>query len=127
MRPRADLVGQVFGKWRVLAYAGYSDAAKNSMWLCACECGRSTVVRVDGLRRGTSKSCGCGRTTNNYKHGHAHAGHITPQYREWAKLVARAKREATRCPPNWIGPGGFQVWLAEQPRRPLGEKNAVRS
>lgn len=114
MRPRADLVGQRFGKWRVVSYAGYDFAAKNSTWNCACECGRSMVVRVDGLRRGTSKSCGCGRATNNLKHGHAHAGHITPQYRKWIVLVARTKRAMKRCPARWLGKGGFQVWLAEQ-------------
>jgi len=28
-------------------------------WLCACDCGRSTIVRTDQLTSGKKQSCGC--------------------------------------------------------------------
>lgn len=61
-----DLTGQKFGKLTVL----YRDkekektvANKNAYWKCQCECGNQISVRSADLRKGNTKSCGCGKNT----------------------------------------------------------------
>jgi hypothetical protein len=50
-----SLVGQQFGRWKVLSYEG------NSKWLCECQCEKHTRKIVAGrdLKSGGTKSCGC--------------------------------------------------------------------
>ena len=53
-----DLLGRKFGRLTVMAYKG-SDAARNSLWSCQCQCGSENIVRGSHLRSGNTKSCGC--------------------------------------------------------------------
>lgn len=34
------------------------------VWLCKCDCGKETNVRISKLKNGTTKSCGCFKTKN---------------------------------------------------------------
>jgi hypothetical protein len=58
MSGTSDEVGQKYGKWTVLEYAGM-DQKQNHMWLCKCDCGTIRKVRGTALRAGESKCCGC--------------------------------------------------------------------
>jgi hypothetical protein len=57
-RRMIDMTGKRFGKLLVLGFARISDD-KQSMWLCQCDCGNTTIVRGFSLRCGDTKSCGC--------------------------------------------------------------------
>ncbi|HQW73901.1 MAG TPA: hypothetical protein PLG46_07390 [Ornithinibacter sp.] len=48
---RTDLAGRRFGSLVAIEPTG-------SRWLCACDCGASSVVRVGDLNRGTTSNCG---------------------------------------------------------------------
>jgi hypothetical protein len=63
-----DLTGQRYGLLTVLERV-------NGRWLCACNCGDTTVVRVGDLNRGTAGSCGARkhRERRNAGYGAAHA------------------------------------------------------
>lgn len=50
-----NLVGQKFGKLKVIEYAG------NSKWLCKCECGNTKIINGKHLREKETFSCGCYR------------------------------------------------------------------
>ncbi len=54
----ADLSGQSFGEWTVLALAG-RDKCRNRRWLCRCSCGTEKRVGAIALKNGNSRSCGC--------------------------------------------------------------------
>lgn len=59
---RVDLTGHRFGRWTVLHEGASYRAAGGQMktrWACLCDCGTRRDVPTAGLRRGTSKSCGC--------------------------------------------------------------------
>lgn len=58
MKPTVDLSGLRFGRLLVI---GRSDRKQgdNRLWECVCDCGATTYVRADGLKRGTTRSCGC--------------------------------------------------------------------
>lgn len=50
--------GNRYGKLTVLRY-DHTDKNQGAYWLCACECGCTTVVKGNRLRNGKTKSCGC--------------------------------------------------------------------
>jgi hypothetical protein len=49
-----NLSGGRFGRLVVISYA------RDQKWHCVCDCGAHTVVLGQSLRRGMTKSCGCG-------------------------------------------------------------------
>ncbi len=79
------LVGQQFGRWRVLSFAG-KDMRSKTLWLCECGCGRKKAVESHNLKAGRSLSCrpcsakvvGAGRIT------HGESGTVV--YRRWAAM-----------------------------------------
>ena len=62
-----NLIGKVFGRLKVIDYAGTTDG--KTEWFCLCECGRSTKRKVwaNNLLSGNSKSCGCLGADSNRK------------------------------------------------------------
>ena len=60
-RPAIDLTGMEVGRLTVLSrdVSKPSGAGKSVYWLCQCECGNVTSVRMDKLKKGEIRSCGC--------------------------------------------------------------------
>lgn len=76
-----NLTGQRFGKLVVVG-EGKPAANRLSTWKCLCDCGRETTVRGDALKRGRSKSCGCG---NGVIHGY----YYKPWYSSYKAMMER--------------------------------------
>ena len=57
-RPAIDLTNQRFGRLIVLKRV---ENAKDghARWLCQCDCGNTTIVNSNVLKRNHTKSCGC--------------------------------------------------------------------
>ena len=53
-------IGERYGRLVVTESAGATES-RIKLWLCACDCGGSKVVRHDHLRNGHTISCGCAR------------------------------------------------------------------
>lgn len=79
--PRTDETGNVYHRLTVVESAG-STSSGDSMWLCRCECGTMTTVARGELRKGSTKSCGCLRSSQggDYK---------TTEYRSWKEMKRR--------------------------------------
>ncbi len=54
-----DLSGKRFGSLVVLE-RGRCPKTRRTAWQCKCDCGSKTIVLSQSLRRGATKSCGCG-------------------------------------------------------------------
>lgn len=52
-----DISGNKFGRLTAVK-VDHSDGHSN-FWLCKCDCGNLIVVRLQHLRQGMTKSCGC--------------------------------------------------------------------
>lgn len=52
-----NLIGQVFNYFTVID--GPIKKNKKIYWCCRCQCGNEKEIRSDGLKNGTTKSCGC--------------------------------------------------------------------
>ena len=61
-----------FGRWEVLREGTprfYKNGQKQRYFVCKCECGTVKEVRLNSLKQGTSRSCGCLNKEVNSKHG----------------------------------------------------------
>lgn len=53
-----DLTGKKFNRLIVKERVIITNN-RHSYWLCVCECGKEKIICGDGLRSGSTKSCGC--------------------------------------------------------------------
>lgn len=95
-RKVVDLTGQRFGKLLVISEANIrvrQNGAKETTWLCKCDCGNETIVRASALNTGNTKSCGCLQKEKaaehimaiNKKHGECY----TRLYNIWTQMRGR--------------------------------------
>jgi hypothetical protein len=98
-----DLTGQRFGKLTVQHRAAENSSNK-AKWVCKCECGNTTAVRGDHLRRKMTKSCGCDA---NVKHGFSKSR----LYIIWRGMLRRC--HVPKSPDYaWYGAKGIAVCAA---------------
>lgn len=118
-----DLVGTKSGRLSIVAFAGRSG--KSTLWECECECGNRCVKSSHDIRQGGVQSCGCLFADTITKHGLSKS----PEYTAWEAMVQRCRnpnnpgyknyggRGIAVCD-QWVGPGGFERFLAAVGRRP---------
>jgi hypothetical protein len=90
-----NLTGKKINRWTVIERSGaYNDG--DAKWLCKCECGSIREVSGKGLRKGSSKSCGCYKREVNEKQGKilgafgkVHGMEGTRLYRIWHGMKNR--------------------------------------
>lgn len=59
MGRKIDLTGKIFGKLTVVEEYPQRTPQGSVQWKCQCECGNTTIVSGDNLRRNHTLSCGC--------------------------------------------------------------------
>lgn len=69
-----DITNQKYNMLTALYKTGRQTENKQYYWMCKCDCGNLTEVRVGNIRTGRTKSCGClnnrkGSDSPNFKHG----------------------------------------------------------
>jgi hypothetical protein len=129
-----DMVGQRYSKLTVIERNG--SKKRKAAWLCLCDCGNQTTVAGIDLRRGETRSCGCGaRQGATLRHGHARHGAVSLTYIAWQAMVKRCEYprhhnfhnyggRGVTIDPRWrLGDGkrsGFECFLADMGPRPFG-------
>lgn len=99
-----DLTGQRFGRLIAVEKTGI-NTAKQSLWLCKCDCGREVVIRGYCLTNGSTKSCGCyrrelgswGKSHNRSKYKRL--------YNIWLKMKRRCYNKKEKYYYNYGGRG----------------------
>lgn len=129
MPPFIDLTGRRFARLTVIG-RGPDNKWKHPHWYCRCDCGKETLVDGAGLRKGTTRSCGCyndevrSRMTaaRNTTHGHSK----TPTHTAWNQLRGRCLNPNNEKYPLYGGRGiticerwnDFANFLADMGERP---------
>ena len=100
-----DLTGKQFGKLTVIQCAG-KDKYGQMLWTCSCECGKTSIVRSDHLRKGNTKSCGCfeDECRNNGNHT-THGLGKTRLYGIWSGMKKRCENPNCKAFDNYGGRG----------------------
>lgn len=90
MKYKENLVGQKFNLLTVQSHS-HTPKGRGSFWVCKCDCGNITTVRIDGLKSGHPKSCGClsdkWAATGNANRLHGKTG--SGVYRAWQSMKSR--------------------------------------
>ena len=53
-----NLIGKTFGHLTVIKKSKERGAQNEYMWVCQCDCGKTTIVRTSSLNNGDTTSCG---------------------------------------------------------------------
>ena len=102
-----DLTGKRFGSLVVIERNGTDKKTRNPLWLCRCDCGKTTTVRGCNLRTGNTRSCGCGMhfkegaLNPKYKGGHSR----TRVHRIWTAMKSRCFNPSVRSYADYGGRG----------------------
>lgn len=95
-----DLTGQRFGRLVVLQRD--EDKCKHPTWLCACDCGKSKVVRSSDLTTGKQTSCGCRRKEGTHT---IHGKTNDRIHRIWSNMKSRCTNANIRAYKDYGGRG----------------------
>lgn len=69
---------------------------KHRVFLCLCECGNEARVRLEYLRNGHTKSCGCNRKIISAKACVSHGKSRSRIYRTWADMNNRCRNKKVK-------------------------------
>lgn len=132
LRPsrRRDVTGQIFGRLLAIADAGIIGKRR---WVCRCECGTETVVLMDSLTSGKTRSCGCLKAEivargAHTTHGQSRNGAQAGVYTSWRAMWNRCT-EVSHIGYKYYGARGirvcakwesFDAFLADMGQRPSG-------
>ena len=108
-----NLVGERFGKLRVLELAGSIKTSR--YWYCECDCGTWQLAATGQLRNGQRVSCGCARKSSNPDT----TGNRSPEYRAWSHM----KRTTKDYPQSWKY---FENFIRDLGRRPSDKHKLAR-
>jgi hypothetical protein len=64
------ILGRRYGRLKVLAYSGTAGDG-TALYECRCDCGNAAVVSGHALKRGNTRSCGCGELEAGTRNVHA--------------------------------------------------------
>lgn len=101
-----DLIGQRYGRLRVIGQASSVGYAKR--WKCICDCGKTVAVFQGNMRRGLTQSCGCLQreraSTNN-------GASLNPAYKCWSLMLQRCQNPKAK---GYSGYGGRGITVCRR-------------
>lgn len=113
------VISDKYGMWKVVSYDQPKDKHGIKQVLVRCECGTEKLVRLIGLKRGETKSCGCSNTL--FKTSHGEGKNKTRLYNIWRLMRQRCYNPNASGYENYGGKGvgvdtiwstyeAFRVW-----------------
>ena len=128
-----DLTGQTFGKLTALRRV---DRPGVSWWECKCECGKVKEVRLNSLKMGHTRSCGCMQKESVTTHGCASSDEYRSEYQSWKSMVRRTTtvKDSAKHWKNYKGRGikvcdrwrSFENFIADMGKRPSSKHSIDR-
>lgn len=113
-----DLAGQRFGRLVVIEEAARANPRRRRV-VARCDCGRQTIVLVERIRSGGTRSCGClARETvanRSLRHGGTTGYSLARWYRIWSNMMTRCNNEHNQA---WKDYGGRGIKVCDRWRDP---------
>lgn len=127
-----NLIGNKYGRLKVIGFNGKSKKGHCSLWYCECICGNKKTIRSTNLKSGHAKSCGCFQSEStkkrSTKHGHTIGHKSSPTYAAWATMKQRCDNKH-KVGYNYYGGrgisycdewGDFKAFLKDMGEAPKG-------
>lgn len=83
-----NLIGQRFGRLTVIERRA-NNQHDNTMWLCRCDCGNTTIVQGTLLKNQRTSSCGCLSKEMRLQSSTTHGKSKTRLYQVWEGMRSR--------------------------------------
>lgn len=97
-------IGDTFGRWVVNSDPFFDENGRRFVH-CRCECGNASVQRIDVLRRGSTRSCGCLSREVASALMRTHGGTGTRLYSIWRGMLDRCTNPREASFPRYGGRG----------------------
>jgi hypothetical protein len=94
MSARVSLVGQRFGKLKVIGDApskAFKCGSVAGRCRCLCDCGKEATVLIQALKSGNTKSCGCGIGESSRRRFTTHGKSKSAIYKIWSSMIKRCE------------------------------------
>lgn len=135
MAAQLDIAGMRFGRLVAVKRNGYDiQPSRNHIkWDCVCDCGAIVNVRLNNLRGGNIKSCGCLKKESSPNK--THGMRKSPEYETWAHIKSRCLNPNSLDYPLYGGRGilicqewvdSFEAFYADMGTRPGGKSSIDR-
>lgn len=105
-----NMIGQRFGRLIVISYIG-SGRNRGAMWLCQCDCGKTTKSSRTNLIRGAMKSCGCEKNERVSILNKIHGMTRKRPYRIWQNMKTRCLNPKYK---QWENYGGRGITICDE-------------
>lgn len=109
MRKIKNIVGEIFGRWKVLEFSESKNTKR--MYKCICECGIIRNVSKGNLLLGLSKSCGCLNKEMVSKRSKTHGKSKTSEYCIWTEMKNRCMNHLHK---QYFNYGGRGILICEE-------------
>lgn len=128
IRVAQTFVPETFGRLttvgpKFMVPAKYPSSTRITMQVCECRCGDKVAVRTGALQSKNTLSCGCYAYECSKSKFVTHGKSKTPEYEAYMHMIRRCYNPDNKAYPDyggrgigvfpdWLGPGGFERWLA---------------
>lgn len=124
--PRLDITGHLFGRLTATHFCRVEK--EKSVWSFLCACGTEIEARVNDVRSGNTKSCGCLNKERVLAAVTAHASSYTSTYNIWRQMRQRCSNKKHKSYAYYGGRGisvctrwdSFNNFFADMGERPAG-------
>ncbi len=105
------MINSKFNRLKIINITNYNTV------YCICECGNYTTVKLNDLKSGNTKSCGCLKKeldkTRTLRHGYSRRGKLKKEYVSWAGMKYRCLNPNCRAYDRYGGRGikVFKPWI----------------
>ena len=88
--PRLDITNQRFTRLVARHRVG-RHPTRGTLWSCKCDCGNVSVVALNALRKGQTRSCGCLQKESITARNKTHGLYYHPAHSSWSSMIQRCR------------------------------------
>jgi hypothetical protein len=111
MNEPINAIGHRYGKLLVVEPVAHINGRR--AYKCICDCGNAKIARLETLRSGFTKSCGCVRAEMIANLNKSHSMSKSPEYKSWSHAKTRCTNKQSKKYP-YYGARGItmcQEWI----------------